>query len=269
MILRDEELLALVRGSKSNPPIVDFSVPSPPFGTTSPIQPSSLDLTIGRIFLPEASEDAEGGMNTGALEHWLKPGHTAVVVTKESLNFPSDIAAFGFPPTRISGSAILMTNPGHIDPGFKGYLTFTVINMGKSEFRLAHGETIVTCLLTKLSKPSKKDYTALGHVRSNDRPSRNEISRLSHDFIQVDKRATEIAAQVANATLEKQRRKDVTTIGIGVAAVVITLVASWIPVYFSAFMPAVWEVKERAAQQGKLIERVKVLEAEVKLLKNK
>lgn len=63
---------------------------------------------------------------------------------------PAKLAGIGFPPTSVSAKGVLMTNPGHVDPGFIGHLQFTLINMGKDRFTLAQADRIVTLLLFEL-----------------------------------------------------------------------------------------------------------------------
>jgi dCTP deaminase len=258
-LLRDTEIADWVAGRRGYPPLlVGFALPDPPYGRDSPIQPSSLDLTIGAIFLPEAQDDEEGGVGADTGEHWLKPGHTAVVVTRERLNFPPEIAGFGFPPTRISSSGILMTNPGHIDPGFEGYLKFTVINMGKRRFQLRRGDAIVTCLLVQLDAPAHADYKALGHEATAALPSRASMNRLTQDFLDFTDRATEIATRIATAQTEavrnENKRRD---IGVVIGVTVAFLVAL-LPLYFGAIAPFA-ELREKVAE-GHALQKTNQLE---------
>jgi deoxycytidine triphosphate deaminase len=268
MLLRDEEILRLLLGEDGQPPIAsNIEIPTPPFGPQSSIQPSSLDLRIGTIFLPEAPEDEEGGMGSETIEHWLDPGHTAVVSTLEELRLPSHIAGFGFPPTRISANAILMTNPGHIDPGYIGYLSFTVINMGKRTFCLKRGDTIVTCLLMKLRYPVSLDYTAQGHGPKGSRPSRKEVDQLSRDFLNFSRRSTEIADAVATERLEEIRRnthrRDLIAIGVGLVALLLAL----LPLYF-AFLPPILELKEFSGEV-RSTSRLKAIEQRLEQIERK
>jgi len=206
-------------------------------------------------------------MAHGSIEHWLEPGHTAVVTTLEELHFPGHIAGFGFPPTRISANAILMTNPGHIDPGYVGHLRFTVINMGKKPFCLRRGDTIVTCLLVQLTRQVEMDYAGQGHTPTGFRPRRGEINQLSRDFLNFSRRSTEIADRVARERLDEIRRttnrRDMLAVMLGLAALLLAL----LPLYFS-FLPPILELKERSGEvRGS--ERLKALEERVQRIEAK
>src|SRR5437762_6955348 len=102
-------------------PIIE-NVPSPPggdwFAAGSAIQPSSVDLHIGQIFLPEVKKNKSGSEESPLQSYILDAGHTAVVTTAEKCSLPNNVAGIGFPPDTVSSQGILMTNPGHIDPGY-------------------------------------------------------------------------------------------------------------------------------------------------------
>src|ERR1044071_7570853 len=119
-LLTDAELKQRIESSNR----IIFGVPEPKdwFSKDSPIQPSSVDLHIGEIFLPETKKDDPGYETTPLSEHSLEPGHTAVVTTQEEFVLPGNVAGIGFPPSHISFKGILMTNPGHIDAGYRGRL---------------------------------------------------------------------------------------------------------------------------------------------------
>ena len=97
MLLRDEELVNL------DPTIVTgLDRSGDLYSAKSKIQPASIDLTIGDIFLPEMKQNEEGSLQKPLKFHRLGSGHTAIVQTKEKLDLPSDLAAIGFPPTIVS-----------------------------------------------------------------------------------------------------------------------------------------------------------------------
>ncbi|NTE33337.1 dCTP deaminase [Agrobacterium tumefaciens] len=125
------------------------------------IQPCSVDFSIGRIYVPPA--EPRNGIDTAPVDfqtgHQLQPGETAVVQTKERLTLGKMYGAFGFPPAGVSRNSILMTNPGHVDPGFTGHLTFTLINMGRRPFHLRRGERIASLLIFRLSEEVSYGYS--------------------------------------------------------------------------------------------------------------
>ena len=152
------------------------------YSAKSPIQPASVDLTIGDIFLPEISPGEPGSIQSPLTFHSLPAGHTAIVQTKEELNLPRDLAAIGFPPSsEVSFRGLLMTNPGHVDPGFKGRMKFVVINMGRESFHLKSGDIIVTLLFFRLDPAPMKSYSERNPIIKGG-VSEEHLSRLAKDF---------------------------------------------------------------------------------------
>jgi deoxycytidine triphosphate deaminase len=112
-------------------------------------------LHIGNIYLPGSIGSVNGSADKPVELFALEPGQTAIVSTVEELALTEEIAAIGFPPSKVSVQGLLMTNPGHIDPGYSGPLRFTVINMGKSSYVLRRNDAIVTVLFIQLQSVTK------------------------------------------------------------------------------------------------------------------
>ncbi len=157
------------------------------------VQAASLDLTIGEIYIPGTDNDKPGGAYMPLEEYSLNQGHTAVIKTTEVLNLGAALAGIGFPPASLSLKGLLMTNPGHIDPGYRGPLHLTVINMSRVPFPLRAGDRIMRVLLIALDEEPVASYS----TRHPD-PWRTPITpellgKLSADFVDVEKRAQDIA----------------------------------------------------------------------------
>lgn len=191
MKLLTDEMLCDNINNQRNPLVQGLDLPVK-FDKNSAVQPASVDLHVGPVYLPGTAMGDPGSENDPLIHHSLKPGHTALVRTREILELPSNIAAIGFPPSRVSQQGILMTNPGHIDPGYKGPMHLTVINMGKKEYDLTQGDLIVTVLFFELSYPVKSDYfDRNGNIAYG--PMQRDINKLSVDFLDVERRAQEVA----------------------------------------------------------------------------
>ncbi len=171
-------------------------VPADDYQTAgSKIQAASLDLTIGDIYIPGTDNDKLGGANTPLGEITLEQGHTAVIRTKEVLHLGSDLAGIAFPPASVSLKGLLMTNPGHIDPGYHGSLHLTVINMSRVPFSLKKGDRIVRVLFIPLeiNQPAAP-FDARHPSPELPNPISSELlGRLSVDFVDVKRRAQKIA----------------------------------------------------------------------------
>ena len=166
----------------------------------SPIQPSSLDLRVGDIYVPDENPGRRYVRPTSSNEHIVKPGETVVVTTQEVLDLPKDIAAIGFPPSSMAVNGILMTNPGHIDPGYKGRMHLTMINMGRQDYGLRRGDPVATLLLFRLNQEVEVDYQSRLEKAKVNPTSLGERKRildvlrnLAPDFMDFKNRAGKIA----------------------------------------------------------------------------
>lgn len=192
MLLKDDQIETLIHNT-AGPLLTNYDEPKDWRDRRSLIQPSSLDLHVGNILVPGAQFDHLGSNQRPRESHVLAPGETVVVITREWITMPPDLAAFGFPPTSISNRAVLMTNPGHVDPGYHGNLRFTLINMGREPYEIRSGDTVVTLLLVKLSGNATSDYAKRNPAVPNTLSLEEDVNRLANDFLDVTKRAKRIA----------------------------------------------------------------------------
>jgi deoxycytidine triphosphate deaminase len=165
----------------------------------SPIQPASIDLHVGYIYVPGVRAGSLGGEGRGAMSHTLRPGHSVVVSTYERINLPASLGGIAFPPSKLSSSGILVANLGHIDPGFAGHLRFTIINMGGSDFPLERGTVAVgTLLLFRLDSRSRAPWLERhrGTVLKGE-PDSAEINALAKDFANIESRIDRITRETA------------------------------------------------------------------------
>jgi dCTP deaminase len=236
VLLTDDEIRTELGGPKP------FAVGVTALGPEkdSQVQPSSLDLSIGAIYKPETNEPDGGSLGNPLSRYRLEAGQTAVIQTLESLLMPDDLAAIGFPPSRVSSQGLLMTNPGHVDPGYQGPLTFTVINMAKQPYHLVQGDRIVTLLLLPLSKPAADGWSKRRNGKGGEGVTPRMLDVLSSDFLSVNDRAVGIARrQVFRSGLVVL----VTTILVAVFAAVLT----FLPTY-AAFTDRSNDDREQMAQ---------------------
>ena len=191
-LLRDKEIITAL---SAQPPYVEgIELPADPYSKDSPVQSSSIDLHVGNIYLPGEKETDPGGAQKPRQDYCLKTGETAVVTSLEKLHLPPDVAAFGFPPSRVSFKGLLMTNPGHVDPGYEGVMRFTVINMAKESYPLEKGGQIVTLLLFRMDGDAHRSWKQR-NPGGPKLPGDSDISRLSRDFVNVDERAKKTAIE--------------------------------------------------------------------------
>lgn len=201
------------------------------------LQPSSLDLTIGRIFVPPkevAISDIDKREIFGRQSFELLPGHTAVIETKEIIQLSSKYCAFGFAPNRLSSNAILMTNPGHVDPGFDGYLTFTIINLGRNSHYFERGERIFSLLICKTDGEILKKYEELTASTEEFKKVKRLalLNKLSPDFANYTARmnmAAKAAVEKHAGSLEVSRLVMPAFAG-AISAALIALLAAYSPV---------------------------------------
>jgi deoxycytidine triphosphate deaminase len=204
-LLSDSEIAALLAAS---PPLVS-DIDRANFKTKdAPIQASSVDLSIGGIFVPGIPDKQHGGSDMPASSLSLAQGEMAVIRTKEKLSLPSNLAGFGFPPSRLSIRGLLVTNPGHVDPGYQGSLHLTVINMGRHPIELAAGDPIITLLFIRMGAAATYDYAGRRAGKESGSPVNQALlSRLSKDFLDVQERTASQAKEELRDFEKRQNTK--------------------------------------------------------------
>lgn len=193
-ILIDTQLHAKV--SKNPSELIDVTASSIP----PKIRGCSIELHIGSIYRPGIEAGKEGSAtNPHRLPVLLEQGGTAIIETMESFKLDNSHAAFVFPSSRVSIQGLLMTNPGHVDPGYRGSLHVTVINMGKEPFSLQPKQPFLRAFIHTLDAPS------VTQAPPNTPLLQELINKLSPDFLNVKVRAeTSAKKHVDQAVLRTQ-----------------------------------------------------------------
>jgi dCTP deaminase len=197
--LSDKELRAAAR---STPPKLLSGLD--PSSITSEIYGCAVYMHVGDVFLPgRKAGDIGSASSPIKLQYSLLEGQTALIRTAESFQLDSDHAALVLPSSSVSMQGLLMTNPGHVDPGYAGKLHVTVINMSSEPFAITPNMRFLRALIFKIDSTAESPLKAVIPPKS---PVTDELlNRLSLDFLNVDDRArmaakSEIASAVRTNT---------------------------------------------------------------------
>jgi|SRR5579872_710826 len=232
-MLSDKQLLDLVRGDALRG-VVDSD---DWLSDNCSIQPASIDLHIGGIYLPGKTASEAGGEERPLREYLIGTGNTVLISTAEELNLPVGIGGFAFPPSSFAAKALLITNPGHVDPEYRGPLRFTLINMGHEEHKLQMGEKIGTLVLFRLDRPCAAGWFTR-HKEEGRLPNTEDLHWLSVDFAEVTKRAQDIAQQeVSRAQLQVAEVERRWNRRIGVWGAVAAILGAAIVAFFTWYSP--------------------------------
>ncbi len=171
-------------------------------------QAASYDLRIGKII---AEAEVIDGPNA---RFYLPSGGMATIVTMEQLQLPPQIGAVVFPPNSLSEQGLLVLNPGHVDPGYRGTLSVRVINLRKVAFPLSVGMRIFTCLFFELSEATERPYQyAESDQEKLNRLARNATETMSRTLFETQ--AAVIKHLVGKDIEEKYvKKEDITREGL-------------------------------------------------------
>lgn len=189
-LLRDKEIHALLTGAD---PILTEVDTASYLDSDSQTRAAAINLRIGDIYLPGTKAGDKGSVDDPMTSHTLESGETAIVTTIESFNLRANIVGLVFPSSRVSIHALLMTNPGYIDPGYIGKLRFTLINMGERSYDLRQRDTIVTMVLFQMDQDSEASWCERNPKKRYLSPEQDDLYRLSKDFLNVQKRSEKVA----------------------------------------------------------------------------
>ncbi len=162
-------------------------------GPTDRVKGCAVDLTVGQIFVPGTSIKDLGSIDLPRVQLMLEQGQTAVIRTLEKLELTTHQSCAVFPASSVSLKGLLMTNPGHVDPGYRGHLHVTVINFGSQPYPLLEGGRLLRALFLE----DENDQFADKAYPDRPSPISTELLMgLSRDFLDVEKRAQRAADKV-------------------------------------------------------------------------
>lgn len=116
-------------------------------------QPSSYDLRIGTVFFDGRMIGKDSpNANDSVI---LLPGDVVSITTLEEVRLPKEVMATVFPINAQSRKGLMVLNPGHIDPGFEGFLTVKALNLRKVPLAILRQEKILTIIFEKLRNTTR------------------------------------------------------------------------------------------------------------------
>ncbi len=125
----------------------------------------SYDLRIGTIF--KDGQVINGNHRDANLQIIIKPGEIISMLTLEEVILPDNVMASVFAINAQSSRGLLVLNPGHIDPGFRGPISVKVLNLRKVDLALSRQAPIFTIIFEELPKSSVSPYST--HVTRDQR----------------------------------------------------------------------------------------------------
>lgn len=199
--LGDEELAKLLKGPDA---LIENVGSKDHHSKDDPIQPCSVDLTIKDIYKPAPKSYIRAGEDEKVLQRklvklrertWrLAPGSSVKVSTEQEFRLDNRHGALLMAPARLTRCGVLIPDVGHIDPGFHGRLTLTLINAGREEYTLVTGDVVATVLLFRLGSDV--------HGLSTRDPKQSNVSSWPRDLHHL---SPDLLATAEKAAAETRR----------------------------------------------------------------
>jgi deoxycytidine triphosphate deaminase len=153
-------------------------------------EPSSYDLRIGTIY-KDGEIISKDSPKSKYYFTKIKPSEIVNFHTLEKVKIPHDCCGTVFALNSFSSQGLLILNPGHIDPGFEGYISVCAINLSEKEFDVNLGEPIFTLIIEKLNEsvPKKHRYKNkhenLTRKEFEEIQYQNRFQKLSNSFFDL------------------------------------------------------------------------------------
>jgi deoxycytidine triphosphate deaminase len=173
------------------------------YSAESPVQAASVDLHVGKIYLPGA-EAGKSGSATHPItrEYSLGVGQTILITTHEQFDLPDGLAGIGFTPFRVALRGVFITSVGHVDPGYQGPLRLIVVNMSKKAYSVRIGDRIATVLLFSLGQDATRGYRNRGAAGATGHRGgivdQEMLDGMASSFLSLEDRMKEMVTHEVN-----------------------------------------------------------------------
>jgi deoxycytidine triphosphate deaminase len=152
-------------------------------------EPASYDLRIGTIYKDGKIISNDHPKSSNYFTK-IKPSEIVTFHTLEKVKIPHDCCGTVFALNSYSSAGLLILNPGHIDPGFEGYISVCAINLSEQEFDVDLGNKIFTLIIEKLDDEVPKKYRyqnieSLTRKEFEELQYKNRFQKLSSSFFDL------------------------------------------------------------------------------------
>lgn len=158
----------------------------------------------------------------------IPPGQFAFLLTDEMVEVPTDALAFISIRAKTKFRGLVNVSGFHVDPGYRGQLTFAVFNAGPATIHLRQGQLIFLIWYASLdcqSKSCKKDPVQRGLNTELVTP----IARELHSFAGLSKRIDCVKQEMGNRIHDVEKEQMFfRVIGAIMLAIAITVAGNWL-----------------------------------------
>ena len=217
------------------------------------IQSASIDLTAGKIYIPDKIKEINKVQSFSDLaihQCSIGAGEAIIIELSENIQLSKDIGGILLPPNSLTKNGIIMTNPGHIDPGYSGKLTVCLINMGKDAVPMEPSSVVATLLLFRLNAPSSGYQKGPGTGANL-----TQLSKLSKDFANISERSYDDIKRVI-------WRHFIAALGL------LSLAFAILAIVVPSLLPVATGLLENRHSESKNGEAIKKLEEQIKTLQS-
>jgi dCTP deaminase len=178
------------RGPYESPIISDFN--------EQRVKHGAYELSLSKKFLitPNDSAVSFSPPNRDALK--IPPGQFALLYTKESVNIPKDVIAFISLKGSVKFRGLINISGFQVDPGFPGYLKFSVYNASGEDVHLNFD---APCFLIWFADLDKENEPYTGEHKDQNGFTTEDRDRMSdprHSTENIHKRLLEMEKKVSS-----------------------------------------------------------------------
>ena len=162
---------------------------------------SSIDLRLGReVFLSTKKEPINIEKDDTAVT--INPGEFALLQTLEKIYIPVYLMAFISVRYSYKKKGLINVSGFHVDPGYEGYITFSVYNAGPSSVVLRYGDSVFTIFFATLTQSvdvARRDVPEVlikGYTNRIPSSDIEEIKGPPISLPQLDERLTKVESNL-------------------------------------------------------------------------
>ena len=197
-----------------------------PFELTC-VQPASYDFRVGKEGITTEGKDKINIEAKGLIS--LEPGDYGVISSLETIQMPNDHAGRIGIRSYYSRQGLFAATGLQIDPGFKGRLFITVINLSPSPISLLFKDGFITIEFHKLNEAVAKPYSGefQDMLEMSPREIQNVIERKGVTFSEMIRALNGMNKSIGQLTSDVRTLKWTIPIiiggGIGVIAILVAI----------------------------------------------